>query len=168
MMPRAAPLAGVAASLLFGIGVKAAEREPMVRFAQQQRDYIVACAGCHGLDGQSNAELVPTLKGLVGYYLYMPEGRAYLPRLPNVAFSTLDDRRLAAVLNYMVFDLGADSAPVDAKPYRPAEVGIWRKRPLTEVALSQYRRGLVETLITQYQASTTMRVYGEDLYREVK
>jgi len=25
---------------------------------------------------------------LVGYHLWIPEGRAFLPRLPNVAFST--------------------------------------------------------------------------------
>ena len=84
---------------------------PATQFREPQRDYILACGGCHGLNGISNSTLVPSLKGLVGYYLYLPEGRAYLPRLPNVAFSTLSDEQLAAVLNYMVFDLGAGSGP---------------------------------------------------------
>jgi hypothetical protein len=31
-----------------------------------------------------------------------------------------------------------------------ADVGVWRKQPLTEVTLSAYRRELVETLIRFY------------------
>ncbi|MEP6547288.1 MAG: cytochrome c, class I [Gammaproteobacteria bacterium] len=111
------------------------------------------------MNGISNSALVPSLKGLVGYYLYLPEGRAYLPRLPNVAFSTLNDAQLAAVLNYMVFDIGAGSAPAGTRTYRAAEVGKWRRQPLTEVTLSEYRQRLVETLINQYHAPAALRGY---------
>ncbi len=124
-------------------------------------DYILNCGGCHGFQGVSNARLVPNLKDVVGYYLHTPEGRAYLPRLPNVAFSTLSDAKLAGVLNYLVFELGGASAPARAEPYTAAEVGQWRRQPLTEVNLSEYRRQLVETLITEYRAPAAMRVYGE-------
>jgi cytochrome c553 len=134
------------------------------QFIPSQRDYLLGCAGCHGADGSSNAQRVPTLKGLVGYYLNLPEGRAYLPRLPNVAFSTLSDGELAALLNYMVFEIGAGSAPAGTKPYGAAEVGKFRKQPLTEVTLSEYRRQMVETLITDYHAPAALRVYGQDLY----
>ena len=143
--------------LLCAAGPRAAT--PAVQFPPPQRDYILACGGCHGLNGISNAALVPSIKGLVGYYLYLPEGRAYLPRLPNVAFSTLNDERLAAVLNYIVFDLGAGSAPAGTPAYRAAEVGKWRRQPLTEVTLSQYRQRLVETLINQYHAPAALRGY---------
>ncbi len=130
------------------------------QFPQPQRDYILACGGCHGLNGVSNSSLVPSLKGLVGYYLYLPEGRAYLPRLPNVAFSTLSDEQLAAVLNYMVFDIGAGSAPAGTHPYRAAEVGKWRRQPLTEVTLSEYRQRMVEILIDRYHAPAALRGYS--------
>jgi len=133
---------------------------PAGEFSAPQRDYIVACAGCHGIQGLSNPNLVPNLQGLVGYFMALPEGRAYLGRLPNVAFSTLSDEQLAAVLNYMVFELGGASAPVGARPYVATEVGELRKRPLTEVTLSAYRRQLVETLILRYQAPETLRGYG--------
>ncbi len=133
---------------------------PPVQFPPPQRDYILACGGCHGLNGVSNSSLVPSLKGLVGYYLYLPEGRAYLPRLPNVAFSTLNNEQLAAVLNYIVFDLGAGSAPAATRPYRAAEVGKWRKQPLTEVTLSEYRRRMVDTLIDRYHAPAALRGYS--------
>jgi cytochrome c553 len=131
-------------------------------FSAPQRDYILACAGCHGLRGVSNPQLVPTLKGLVGFFLDSPEGRAYLSRLPNVAFSTLSDEQLAAVLNYMVFDIGSGSAPAGARPYTVAEVGALRRQPLTEVTLSAYRRQLVETLVGRYRAPATLRGYGTD------
>ena len=144
--------------LLFMADLRAAA--PTVQFTPPQRDYILACAGCHGLNGMSNSTLVPSLKGLVGFYLNLPEGRAYLSRLPNVAFSALNDEQLAAVLNYMVFNIGAGSAPAGTQPYRAAEVGQWRRQPLTEVTLSKYRQRLVETLITQYEAPETLRGYS--------
>jgi mono/diheme cytochrome c family protein len=130
-------------------------------FQQAQSNYLLACGGCHGLDGESNAKLVPQLKGLVGYYLRTPEGRAYLPRLPNIAFAALGDRELAAVLNYIVFDLGGASAPIGAKPYTAAEVARWRAQPLTEVSLSTYRRGLAAMLIERYGAPQALRAYDE-------
>jgi cytochrome c553 len=138
----------------------ARSESPPAQFPQPQRDYILACAGCHGMNGVSNAALVPDLRGLVGYYLNLPEGRAYLSRLPNVAFSSLNDEALAGVLNYIVFDLGDGSAPAGTRPYRAAEVGKWRKQPLTEVSLSDYRRRMVETLIDRYQAPDALRGYG--------
>jgi len=136
---------------------------PAAEFSAPQRDYILGCAGCHGLQGVSNPSLVPSLHGLVGYFLDFPEGRAYLLRLPNVAFSTLSDDQLAAVLNYMVFEIGAGSAPAGVRPFLAAEVGQWRKQPLTEVTLSAYRRQLVDTLIRRYRAPVTLRGYSADL-----
>jgi len=121
-----------------------------------QRDYLLACGGCHGLLGATNSKAVPQLKGLVGYYLNTPEGRSYLPRLPNVAFAALSDQDLAAVLNYVVFDFGGASVPAGAQPYDAAEVARWRARPLTEVPLTQYRRRLVARLIEHYRAPATL------------
>ena len=130
------------------------------RFVGSRGDYLLNCAGCHGFHGVSNPKLVPNLEDLVGFYLRDPQGRAYLSRLPNVAFSTLDDAKLAAVLNYVVFEIGGTSAPPGARPYSAAEVGRWRKQPLTEVALSKYRQQLVETLIDRHEAPAALRVYG--------
>ena len=126
--------------------------------------YLLSCGGCHGYEGISNSKLVPTLKGLAGFYLNTTEGRNYLPRLPNVAFSAMSDQELAAVLNYVVFDMGEGSAPAGAKPYVASEVGRLRRTPLTEVALHPYRREIVDTLISRFHASDGLRVYSVDLY----
>ena len=126
-----------------------------------QGDYLLNCGGCHGFQGVSDAKLVPSLKDWWATTCALPRA-APICREPNVAFSTLSDQKLAAVLNYVVFEIGGNSAPVGAKPYDAEEVGRWRKQPLNEVVLSQYRLQLVENLISQYQAPAELRVYGED------
>jgi mono/diheme cytochrome c family protein len=159
MMRSTARLATIVFGLLLAADLGAAP--PNAQFTPRQGDFVLACAGCHGLDGVSSSKLVPSLKGLVGFYLNFPEGRAYLPRLPNVAFSAMNDQKLAAVLNYMVFEIGGGSAPPGAKPYDAAEVGKLRKQPLTEVTLTKYRQRMVETLIEKYHAPAALRDYGE-------
>ena len=153
---------GLACALVIAVESKAAADDSR-SFPPPQRDYVLACAGCHGLNGLSNSRLIPRLKDRIGYFLNFPEGRAYLARLPNVAFSTMSDQQLAAVLNYAVLEIGGDSTPAGIKPYEAAEVRKWRKQPLTE-NLSVYRQGIVETLIRRYRAPPTLRGYGDDAY----
>jgi hypothetical protein len=140
----------------------------MAPIPQDKQNFLLGCGGCHGLDGVSNSQIVPDLKNQVGYFLNLPEGRRYLARLPNVAFSTNTDEELAGLLNYAVFTLGGDSVPKGAKPYTAREVGALRKQPLTETALFQYRQDMVETLIADYRATPSLRRYGEDMYGRKK
>ncbi len=124
-----------------------------------RRDYLLACGGCHGLQGASNSRAVPQLKDLVGFYLNTAEGRRYLPRLPNVAFAPLSDDALAAVLNYVVFDFGGASVPTGAPPYDAAEVARWRAQPLNDVPLTEYRRRLIASLIKSAGAPASLGDY---------
>jgi mono/diheme cytochrome c family protein len=133
-------------------------------FTRPQRNYLLGCGGCHGENGISNSKLVPDLFDQVGYYLNIPEGREYLVRLPNVAFSVMSDEELTDMLNFMVFRIGGASAPAHTAPYTVAEVGRLRKQPLNEVSLVDYRNHLVETLIGQHGAPQKLRVYGSDRY----
>ncbi len=142
----------------------AALHAEMAPIARDRADYLLNCGGCHGLDGVSNSTLVPDLKNQVGYFVALPEGRRYLGRLPNVAFTTLSDRDLAALLNYAVFTLGGESAPRGAKPYGAAEVAALRRQPLTEIQLFDYRKKLVEELIENHNATPELRLYGKDMY----
>ncbi len=101
-------------------------------------NYLKGCAGCHGVRGEAEHAL-PRMEGFVGAFLCSAEARAYIVRLPNVAFSTLDDRDLADMMNYVVFDLGGQSAPKGARPYSPAEVAMLRRRPLKNESLMRLR-----------------------------
>ena len=127
-------------------------------------NYLLSCGGCHGLDGVSNSNLVPDLKDQVGFFLNLPEGRSYVVRLPNVAFSITTDEALTGLLNYVVFTLGGASVPKGTKPYTTREVSQLRRSPLTEVSLAQMRQQMVRILIDQYNATTELRRYGADDY----
>jgi len=139
---------------------------PAVLHAQTGHDltprgnYLLSCGGCHGFDGVSNSSLVPDLKDQVGFFLNLPEGRSYVVRLPNVAFSTTTDEALTGLVNYVVFTLGGASAPTGTKPYTLGEVSQLRRRPLTEVSLVQMRQQMVQVLIDRYHATTDLRRYG--------
>src|ERR1700733_8723934 len=122
-------------------------------------NYLLSCGGCHGLNGVSNSRLVPDLKDQVGFFLNMPEGRGYVVRLPNVAFSMPTDEGLTGLLNYVVFTLGGASVPKGTKPYTLHEVSQLRRKPLTEVSLAQMRQQMVRILVDQYHASTDLRRY---------
>ena len=127
-------------------------------------NYLLNCGGCHGLNGVSNSRLVPDLKDQVGFFMNLPEGRSYVVRLPNVAFSMTTDEALTGLLNYVVFTLGGASVPKGTAPYTLSEVSKLRRNPLTEVSLTQMRRQMVRILIDQFHAATDLRHYGEDGY----
>ncbi len=133
---------------------------PEAQLDKPYSNYLLGCGGCHGIDGVSNARLVPQLRGQVGYFLTTQTGREYLVRLPNVAFYTASNQELAQMLNYMVFTIGRDGVPANAKPYTAGEVARLRKAPLSEVSLVDYRNSLVEDLIAHHGAPTSLRVYS--------
>lgn len=95
-------------------------------------DYQMNCQGCHTPDG-SGAGSVPALKGQVGVFLQSQTGREYLVRVPGSATSALSDERLAAVLNWIVYEFAGDSLQPPFTPFTAAEVAPLRKNPLNEV-----------------------------------
>lgn len=112
--------------------------------AVARSDYVEHCGGCHGITGSSAPAKVPELRGRVGWFLCTPKGRDYLVRLPNVAHAPLDDpEALAALLNYVVFRIGGESAPAGARPYGGAEVAVLRRSPIVRASLVRERARLV-------------------------
>ena len=90
--------------------------------------FVLHCAGCHRLDGSGVPGLAPSLHDLAKLAA-LPEGRAYLVRVPGVAQAPLPDDELAALLNWIVTELG-DASGFDR--YRAAEVSEWRAQPLRD------------------------------------
>jgi hypothetical protein len=148
-------LSGVHASVS-----QAADGEPAAPLPEVQVTYLERCGGCHGIQGRSAPTEVPRLQGQVGSFLCLAEGRAYLVRLPSVARSPLPNDELAALMNFVVFDLGG--VPADRTrfpPYTAAEVGELRKQPLNEVGLAGFRAAIVTRLIQRCGAPVTLRNY---------
>ena len=149
-------LAGVA-MLAAAAATKAAD---LMNMSVAQSDYTENCGGCHGFDGDSAPADIPVLKNRVGYFMCTREGRDYLIRLPNVAHSRITDpKELADLVNFVVFAIGGDSVPKDAKPFTAAEVGRLRKDAMTTISLIAERAKVVADLPESCHAPASLEKY---------
>ncbi len=98
-------------------------------------DYLLHCSGCHQGGGAGVPDVVPPLTGLSSF-LATAEGRAYLVRVPGVAQSSLDDTRLAALLNWVMREMSG----VEPSPHFDArEVHALRSEPLRDARAQRAR-----------------------------
>ncbi|MDF1585617.1 c-type cytochrome [Marinimicrococcus flavescens] len=126
------PLLAMAAALAWPAAAADPElAAPVKAYEGAELDFTLRCKGCHGFEGQGTEGHVPRLKGFVGLYTHLPDGREFLLRVPGVARSRLDDERLAAVLNWMLATYGPEPAPGFA-PFTPGEVAQARVAPFPD------------------------------------
>jgi len=150
--------AGLAALLL---APSLAWAEPVLpELTTPQSDYVEHCSGCHGMQGDSAPAEIPVLRDRVGYFMCTREGREYLIRLPNVAYSAItDDQELADMMNFIVFGLGGNSAPKGTKPYTAAEVGRLRTRALATQSLIAERTEVVGKMVASCRVPKSMNYF---------
>ena len=134
------PLALTRLLLLLVANAAVAELSADINETRAHYNYQMFCQGCHTPNGMGG-ESVPRIKGFIGHFMTLPEGREFLVRVPGSANSTLDDEQLAEVLNWMIVRFGGDSVPADMTPYAADEVGRLRQDPLYEV--DRHRADLV-------------------------
>jgi len=116
------------------------------------------CAVCHGPAGAGVPALAPPLTSYPARYAASPEGRRqlamtvlyglygdiavegrhYASRMPD--FGQLDDATLAAVLNFVVFDLG--HAPATLAPLEAGELAAERAHPQDGAAVREHRKSV--------------------------
>ncbi|GAB4173039.1 MAG: hypothetical protein OHK0026_00030 [Rhodocyclaceae bacterium] len=100
-----------------------------------RQDYLLHCAGCHQADGTGSPEHgIPNMKGVVGRFLHLPEGRAFLVKVPGTSQAALDDARIARMLNWMLVEFSRHEIPPGFAPYTTAEVSSYRSAPLDDVS----------------------------------
>lgn len=110
--------------------------------------YILNCAGCHRTDGSGvPSGGIPTLRGQMGHFLTLPEGRAFLIQVPGTSNSPLSNAEIAVMLTWMAHEFSADTLPENFMPYTETEVAALRKQPLTDVFGT--RKTIIEKLIEQ-------------------
>lgn len=97
-------------------------------------NYQLHCQGCHLADGRATPGLVPAIDPTLGRMMRVPEGRAYLVRLPNVAAAQIDAADTAALLNWLLAEFAARELPGDFRPITADEVLAGRAAPLVDVA----------------------------------
>lgn len=151
---RAACRAALAAGLLAHAASAIAADAPA--YPDGAKAFQASCAVCHGPAGAGIPSLAPPLEVYPAHYAGSAEGRRQLAmtvlnglygeimvgdkrfdfRMPE--FSSLDDATLAAVLNFVVFDLG--HAAADTKPITPGEILAERSHPVDGAVVREHRK----------------------------
>ncbi len=109
----------------------------VVATTQARSQFVLHCAGCHGVDGAgSTLGNVPDMRRL-GDFLRVPGGRAFIVSVPGVMGSGLDDAQVAAVTNWVLATLARDSVPGEHRPFDAAEIARARSAPLVDVAAAR-------------------------------
>ena len=131
----ATSLATPAQDTVMGRMVAARADAPSVATTTHARAaYVLHCAGCHGLAGDGQpAHYVPGLQ-VLGRFLRLEGGRAFIVSVPGVMASGLDDRGVAEVMNWVLATLSREPLPAAHRPYTAAEVRHARAQPLVDVA----------------------------------
>ncbi|NVN10899.1 c-type cytochrome [Nguyenibacter vanlangensis] len=107
--------------------------------------YLLKCSGCHLPDGSGEISGgIPNFVGQVGVFADLPEGRAYLMHVPGVIGSSLDDREIAEVMNYIMKSFAGASLGRDYRSFSPQEVSALRKEDIGN--LVEYRRKVAALL----------------------
>jgi hypothetical protein len=149
---------GMMAAMLFAAAVSSAPAMP--ELTAPESDYVEYCSGCHGMQGNSAPAEIPVLRDRVGYFMCTREGRDYLIRLPNVAYSAIaDNQELADMMNFVVFGLGGASAPKSAKPFTAAEVKRLREEALGTQSLIAARAHVVGKMISDCAVPQSMQFF---------
>ena len=112
------------------------------------------------MQGNSAPAEIPVLRDRVGYFMCTREGRDYLIRLPNVAYSAIgDNQELADMMNFVVFGLGGASAPKSAKPFTAVEVAKLRSRALATQSLIAARAEIVDKMVGSCAVPVSMKFF---------
>ena len=121
-------------TLLLTLALSSACATPALAVAGPQRNFLNNCAGCHQMDGSGAPKAgIPDMRGVVGHFLRLPEGRNFLVQVPGTANSPLGHAETAALLNWMVRAYSPGQVPADFQPFTTAEVAQLRQQPVHDV-----------------------------------
>lgn len=126
------PAVGLVLGLLALAGAAQAQALPG---AAPRTLYVLHCAGCHGLEGSGQpAKGVPSMRGALGAFLRLPEGRAFLVQVPGVNNAGLGDEQIARVTNWTLEQFSADTLSAGWRPFDAAEVAAARRGRPADIA----------------------------------
>jgi mono/diheme cytochrome c family protein len=131
---------------------------PPPAYPQGAAAFQANCAVCHGAAGAGLPSLAPPLLSYPARYAASAEGRRQLAmtvlygmygdvavegkhyafRMPE--FGQLDDASLAALLNFVVFDLA--HAPTGVAPLAPSEIAAERAHPMDGAEVREHRKSV--------------------------
>jgi len=121
-----------------------------------RKTYILNCAGCHGLDGFGlPSQDIPDFHES-GRFLGVPEGRDYLIQVPGASQSRLNDKDLAALMNWILTTFAKGSLTAPFLPYTEEEIHRLRPNKATDaVERRAALRRRLEQFYPAHPAETT-------------
>jgi mono/diheme cytochrome c family protein len=154
-------LLGGAAAVTTSLPAHAAETAP-VRYPEGATAFQANCAVCHGPKGAGTPSLAPPITSYPARYAATGEGRKQLAmtvlngmfggieveqkhfdfKMPD--FMKLDDATVAAVLNFIIFDL--DHANDETKPLTAEDIATERSHPVDGAAVREHRAKVLAAL----------------------
>ena len=158
-----AAVTAVAMTLLAAITMPSRAADPAPgQYPAGGTTFQANCAVCHGAKGAGTPSLAPPITSYPARYATNDEGRRQLAmtvlngmfggieveqkhfdfKMPE--FTHLDDVTLAAVLNYVVFDLS--HAGEDTKPFTADEIAAERVHPADGAAVREHRTKVLAAL----------------------
>jgi mono/diheme cytochrome c family protein len=150
--------AGAASIAALGLAASAAAADRPPSYPEGAAAFQTNCAVCHGPAGAGLPALAPPLLSYPAGYAASAEGRRQLAmtvlygmygdiavegkhyafNMPQ--FDQLDDAALAALLNFVVFDVA--HAPARVAPLTAAEIAAERTHPLDGAAVREHRKSV--------------------------
>lgn len=97
-------------------------------------NFMLHCSGCHGQDGSGSPGAgVPDMRGNLGHFLKVQDGREFLIQVPGTSQSSLSDRDTAELANWLLKTFSPEAVPPQTVPYTTAEVARLRADRLADV-----------------------------------
>lgn len=89
--------------------------------------YLQHCSGCHLPDGKGSPDFgIPSMRGMLGKFLQVPGGRAFIVQVPGVMNSALGDADIAKLMNWLLPVVSAETLPAGFQPYTAQEIARLR------------------------------------------
>lgn len=123
------------------------------------KDYMLQCAGCHRFDGTGAEQKgIPSFVDSIGLFSRIPEGRAYMIRVPGASQSQINNDELAIVLNWIIAKYSPDEYhDGNFRPFTASEVGASRPYRFDDVAVERRR---LETIFKEKGLTPANYLYG--------
>ena len=112
---------------------------PPRQAAEARFNYMQHCMGCHLPDGSGAPDKgIPSMRGMLGRFLAVPGGRAFIVQVPGVMNSALQDQDIAGLMNWLLPQVSLNTLPTGTAPYTGAEIAALRaNRPVDIPAARQ-------------------------------
>jgi len=119
--------------------------------AQARLNYMLHCMGCHLPDGSGAPDKgIPDMRDMLGHFLAVPGGRAFIVQVPGVMHSALSDQDIALLMNWLLPHFSSKTLPPGTVPYTGAEiVELRRNRPVDIPAARKAITDQMTTVSTQ-------------------